>query len=100
MNAISGLQTDYTGSGDSYYLVRDFPLRCQLVCTLGGLNAPKDKVAFLKTPGMNHAAVIAMQGLLIACSMGSSPEMVLLEKHSVITPVLFLHYFIIGKHSR
>jgi hypothetical protein len=40
---------------------------------------PKDKVAFLKAPGMNHAAVIATQGLLVACSMRSSPETVLLK---------------------
>ena len=49
------------------------------MCTLGGLNAPKDKVTFLKTWGVNPAAMIAMQGLLIACSMRSSPETVLLE---------------------
>ena len=100
MNAISGLQTDCARSGDSYYPVRAFPLRCQLVCTLGGLNTPKDKVAFLKASGMNPAAVIATHGLLIACSTHSSPEMVLLEKHSVVTPVLILRYYIIGKHSR
>ena len=91
---------DCARSGDSYYPVRAFPLWRQLVCTLGGLNAPKDKVAFLKTLGMNPAAVIAMQGLLVACNTSSSPETVLLEKHSVVTLVLFLHYFIIGKHSR
>ena len=79
MNAISGLQIDYARSSDSYYPVRAFPLWRQLVCTLGGLNAPKDKVAFLKTSGMNLAAVIARQGLLIACSMRSSLETVLLE---------------------
>ena len=84
----------------SYYPVRAFPLWRQLVCTLGGLNAPKDKVAFLKTPGMNHAAVIAMQGLLIACNTRSSPDWVLLEKHSVVMLVLILRYFIVGKHSR
>ena len=49
---------------------------------------------------MNPAAMIAMQGLLVACNTSSSPETVLLEKHSVVTLVLFLHYFIIGKHSR
>ena len=70
------------------------------MCTLGGLNAPKNKVAFLKTPGMKLAAMIATQGLLVACSTRSSPETVLLEKHSVVTPVLFLCYFIIGKRSR
>jgi hypothetical protein len=91
---------DRARSGDSYYPVRAFPLRRQLVCTLGGLNTPKDKVAFLKTPGTNPAAVIATQGLLIACNTHSSPETVLLEKHGVVTHVLFLRYFIIGKHSR
>jgi hypothetical protein len=49
---------------------------------------------------MNPAAMIAMLGLLIACSTRSSPETILLEKHGVITHVLFLRYFIIGKHSR
>ena len=70
---------DYARSGDSHYPVRAFPLWRQLVCTIGRLNAPKDKVAFLKTPGMNPAAMIAMQGLLIACSTRSSPETVLLK---------------------
>ena len=87
-----------SGSSDSYYLVRAFPLWCQLICTIGGLNTPKDKVAFLKAPGMNPAAVIAMQGLLVACSTRSSPETVLLEKHSVVTLMLILCYFIVGKH--
>jgi hypothetical protein len=91
---------DCARSGDSYYPVRAFPLRRQLVCTLGGLNAPKDKVVFLKTPGMNPVAMIATQGLLIACSTCSSLETVLLEKHGVVMHVLFLRYFIIGKHSR
>ena len=79
LNVISGLQTDCARSGDSYYPVRAVPLWRQLVCTLGGLNAPKDKFTFLKTLGTNPAAVIAAQGLLVACSTSSSPEMVLLE---------------------
>ena len=79
LNGNFSLQTDRPRSGDTHYPVRAFPLWCQLVCTLGGLNAPKDKVAFLKTPGMNPAAMIAMQGLLIACSTRSSMETVLLE---------------------
>ena len=82
------------------YPVRAFPLWRQLVCTLGGLNTPKDKVAFLKTLGMNPAAMIAMRGLLVVCSTRSSPKTVLLKKHSVVTRVLILHYFIIAKHSR
>ena len=59
-----------------------------------------DKVAFLKTPGMNPAAMIATQGLLVACGTLSSLETVLLEKHNTVTSVLFLCYFIVGKHSR
>ena len=78
-NAIFGLKADNAGPCDSFHPIRAFPLRRQLVGTLGGLNTPKDKVTFLKTPGMNHVAVIAMQGLLVACSMRSSPETVLLE---------------------
>ena len=91
---------DCARSGDSYHPKRAFPLWRQLVCTLGGLNTPKDKVAFLKTPGMNPVDVIAVHGLLIACNTRSSPETVLLEKHSLVTLVLILRYFIVGKHSR
>ena len=78
-NAIFGLQADCAGPGDLYYPIRAFPLWCQLVCALGLLNAPKDKVAFLKTPSMNPAAMIVMQDLLIACNTRSSLETVLLE---------------------
>ena len=49
---------------------------------------------------MNPVAVIATQGLLIACSMHSNPETVLLEQHNVVTLGLILCYFIVGKHSR
>ena len=55
-NGIFGLQADSAGPGDSYYLIRAFPLRCQLVGILGRLNMPKNKVAFLKAPGMNLAS--------------------------------------------
>ena len=49
---------------------------------------------------MNPAAVIATHGLLVACNTRSSPKTVLLEKHNVVTLVLFLRYFIIDKYSR
>ena len=49
---------------------------------------------------MNPAAMIATQGLLVACSTCSSLETVLLKYHGVVTPVLILRYFTIGKHSR
>ena len=50
-DTICGLQVDCTGPGDSYYPIRAFPLRRQLVGILGRLNAPKNKVAFLKASG-------------------------------------------------
>ena len=100
LNAISDLQTDCARSGDSYYPVRAFPLRRQLVCTLGGLNAPKDKVTFLKTPGMNHAAVIATQGLLVACCSHSRPKTIFLKERRVILPQLLLLKLILSEHSR
>ena len=69
------------------------------MCTLGGLNAPKEKVTFLKTLGMNPAAVIATQGLLVACSTHSGPEKIFLEEHEIVMPKLLLLYFIIGNYS-
>ena len=58
-NGIFGLQADCAGPGDSYYPIRAFPLWCQLVGILGRLNAPKNKVAFLKASGMNLVAIVA-----------------------------------------
>ena len=55
-NAIFGLQVDCAGPGDSCYPIRAFPLSRQLVGILGRLNVPKNKVAFLKAPGMNLAS--------------------------------------------
>ena len=46
--AIFGLKADSARPSDSFHPVRAFPLRRQLVGILGGLNAPKNKVAFLK----------------------------------------------------
>ena len=98
-NTIFGLQAVCAGPGDSYYLIRAFPLWCQLVGILGRLNVPKNKVAFLKASGMNLASMIAAQGLLIACSMHSCPKMIFLEERSIVMPQLLLLYFIIGKYS-
>ena len=64
-NAIFGLKADSARPSDSFHPVRAFPLRRQLVCTLGVLNPPKDKVTFLKTPGVNPMAMIATRGLVI-----------------------------------
>jgi hypothetical protein len=66
------------------YPVRAFPLRCQIVGTLGGLNAPKDKVTFLKALGMNPADMIVAQGLLVACNTHSGPETIFLKEHGIV----------------
>ena len=99
-NAIFGLQADCARPGDSYYPIRAFPLRHQLVRILGRLNAPKNKVAFLKTPGVNLVAMIAAQSLLIASGSHSSPKTVLLKEQRVVLPQLFLLKLIISEHSR
>ena len=99
-NSIFGLQADCAGPGDSYYPIRAFPLWRQLVGILGRLNAPKDKVAFLKASGMNLAAMVAAQGLLVACCSHSRPKMIFLKEHCVILPQLLLLKLIISKHSR
>ena len=99
-NGIFGLQTDCAGPGDSCYPIRAFPLRRQLVGILGRLNVPKNKVAFLKAPGMNLAAMVAAQGLLEACCSHSRPKTIFLEERRVIMlQSLFLN-LIIREHSR
>jgi hypothetical protein len=99
-NAIFGLQADCARPGDSYYPIRAFPLRRQLVGILGRLNVPKNKVAFLKALGMNFAAMIAAQSLLVASSSHSSLKTILLQEHSVILSQLLLLKLIISEHSR
>ena len=97
---IFGLQADCTGPGDSYYPIRAFPLRRQLVGILGRLNAPKNKVAFLKASGMNLAAMVASQGLLVACCSHSRPKTIFLKEQCVVLPQLLLLKLIISEHSR
>ena len=99
-NSIFGLQADCVGPGDSYYPIRAFPLRRQLVGILGRLNAPKNKVAFLKTSEMNLAAMVAAQGLLVACSSHSRPKMIFLKERCVILPQLLLLKLVLSEHSR
>ena len=99
-NAIFGLQADCAGPGDSYYPIRAFPLWRQLVGILGRLNAPKNKVAFLKTSGMNLAAMVAAQSLLVACYSHSRPEMIFLKERCVILAQFLLLKLIISEHSR
>ena len=99
-NTIFGLQADFAGPGDSYYPRRAFLLRRQLVGILGGLNSPKNKVAFLKASGMNLAAMVAAQGLLIPCGSHSSPKTIFLKQHHILLAQLLLLKLIISEHSR
>ena len=99
-NAIFGLKADSAGPSDSFHPVRAFPLRRQLVGILGGLNTPKNKVAFLETPGLNLAAMIAAQGLLVSSSSYSSLKTVFLKEQRVILSQLLLLKLIISEHSR
>ena len=99
-NAIFGLKADSAGPSDSFHPVRTFPLRRQLVGILGGLNAPKNKVAFLETFGINFAAMIAAQSLLVSSSSYSSLKTIFLKEHRVVLSQLFLLKLIISEHSR
>ena len=99
-DGIFGLQVDCAGPGDSYYPIRAFPLRCQLVGILGRLNAPKNKVAFLKASGMDFAAMVVAQGLLVVCCSHSRPKTIFLKERFIILPQLLLLKLIVGEHSR
>ena len=99
-NGIFGLQADCAGPGDSYYPIRAFPLRRQLVGILGRLNAPKNKVAFLKASGMNLAAMVAAQGLLVASCSHSRPKTIFLKERRVILAQRLLLKLILSEHSR
>ena len=99
-NGIFDLHSDCTGPGDSCYPIRAFPLHRQLVGILGRLNVPKNKVSFLKAPGMNLAAMVAAQGLLVACCSHSCPETIFLKERRVILPQSLLLKLIISEHSR
>ena len=83
-NSIFGLQADCAGPGDSYYPIRALPLRRQLVGILGRLNALKNKVTFLKASGMNLVAMVAAQGLLVACCSHSLPKTMFLKERRII----------------
>ena len=99
-NSIFGLQADCARPGDSYYPIRAFPLRHQLVGILGRLNAPKNKVAFLKAAVMDLAAMVAAQGLLVARCSHSRPKTIFLKERCVILPQLLLLKLTISEHSR
>ena len=99
-NTIFGLQADYVGPSDAYDPIRAFPLWRQLVGILGRLNVPKNKVAFLNVSGMNLAAMVAAQGLLVARCSHSSPKTIFLKERRVILAQLLLLKLIISEHSR
>ena len=61
---------------------------------------PKNKVAFLKAPGMNLAAMVAAQGLLVASGSHNSPKTIFLKECRIILAQLLLLKLIISKHSR
>ena len=88
------------GPGDSDYPIRAFPLWRQLVGILGRLNAPKDKVAFLKASGMNLAAMVEAQGLLVACCSHSRPKTIFLKERCIVLPQSLLLKLVISEHSR
>ena len=99
-NAIFGLKADSAGPCDSFHPIRAFPLRRQLVGILGGLNAPKNKVAFLEASGLNFAAMVVAQSLLVSSSSYSSLKTIFLKEQRVVLPQLFLLKLIISEHSR
>ena len=99
-NGIFGLQADCARPGDSYYPIRAFPVRRQLVGILGRLNAPKNKVAFLKASGTDLAVMVAAQGLLVACCSHSRPKTIFPKERCVLLPQLLFLKLIISDHSR
>ena len=99
-NAVFGLKADSARPCDSSHPIRAFPLQRQLVGILGGLNAPKNKVAFLETSGINFAAMVAAQSLLVSSSSYSSLKTILLKEQRVILSQLLLLKLIISEHSR
>src|SRR3954471_8330875 len=99
-NAIFGLKADSARPSDSFHPVRAYPLWRQLVGILGGLNAPKNKVAFLDTTGVNFAAMVAAESLLVASSSHSSLKTIFLKEQRVIFTQLLLLKLIISEHSR
>ena len=95
-NAIFGLKADSARPSDSFHPVRAFPLRR----ILGGLNTPKNKVAFLETSGVNFAAMVAAQSLLVSSSSYSSLKTIFLKEQRIILSQLLLLKLIISEHSR
>ena len=98
--AIFGLKADSARPSDSFHPVRAFPLWRQLVGILRGLNAPKNKVAFLKASGINFAAMVAAQSLLVSSSSYRSLKTILVKEQRIILSQLLLLKLIISEHLR
>ena len=98
--AIFGLKADNTGPSDFVLPDKGLPTVRQLVGILGGLNAPKNKVAFLEASGINFAAMVVTQSLLVASSSYNSLKTIFLKEQRVILPQLLLLKLIISEHSR
>ena len=64
------------------------------------MNVPKNKVAFLKASGLNFAAMVAAQSLLVSSSSYNSLKTVLLKEQRVVLSQLLLLKLIISEHSR
>src|SRR3954463_1093575 len=97
-NVIFGLKAESARPSDSFHPVRAFPLWRQLVGILGGLSAPKNKVAFLEASGFNFAAMVAAQSLLVASSSYSSLKTIFLKEQRVIFTQPLLLELIISEH--
>ena len=98
--AIFGLKADSARPSDPFHPIRAFPLRRQLVRILGGLNASKNKVAFLEASSIYFAAMVATQSLLVSSSSYSSLKTIFLEEQRVILSQLFLLKLIVSEDSR
>ena len=60
----------------------------------------KNKAAFPKASGMNLAAMVVVQGLLVTSSLHSNPKTIVLKEHRIILAQLLLVKLIISEHSR
>src|SRR3954462_11382855 len=98
--AFFGLEADSARPRDLSHPIRSFPLWRQLVGILGRLSAPKNKVALFETPGLDLAAMVATQGLLVSSSSYRSLETSFLKEQRVILAQPLLLELVISEHLR
>src|SRR3954467_689411 len=99
-DAFFGLEADSARPRDSSHPIRSFPLWRQLVGIFGRLSAPKNKVALFETPGLDLAAMVATQGLLVSSSSYRSLETSFLKEQRVILAQPLLLELVISEHPR